>query len=274
MAGGQHEQVRGVVQRGQVRVRHLAQPGHPLRDADLCGQLAPLRLHRPDAHDEQPRVDLRQGANEIIQPLVIAQPTDKQERRQRDGIPDSRRGYSLAEPRQRDAVGYQVELVLVFGQVRTLAHGRAADDDGVDVAQDTAQQRPVESQDAGLPHDIAVIGQHGGLAPVQQPLAHLPDRIREVQVNHVGPAACELCGQRQAEGCRCDGCDAARTNHAHAAFLRNDRLCSRRIGHEHRHLVSLMRLSFGQQPDVVLDTAQDRRIVLVNVEDLHADACL
>jgi hypothetical protein len=40
-----------------------------------------------------------------------------------------------------------VELGLMLGQVRALSHGRAADDDGMDPAQDAAQQRPVQPQD-------------------------------------------------------------------------------------------------------------------------------
>ena len=38
------------------------------------------------------------------------------------------------------------------------------------------------------------------------------------------------------------------------------------------HLMPALRLSFGEVSDVILDAAQDREVVFVDVKDLHLDS--
>ena len=116
---------------------------------------------------------------------------------------------------QRDAVGDQAQLGLVFAQERAAAHGRAADDDGVDPAQHPAEQRLVEAQDAGLPDDVGMIREHRDPSAAQQPLADLADGVGVVQVDHIGPLAQELPRQGDAQRGGGDRRQPAGADHAH-----------------------------------------------------------
>ena len=102
-------------------------------------------------------MDLRQGADEPVQPFVIAQPADEEEERRSGGAEERRGecsgklgaqarqiGFGRLDPeaRQRNAIGDQMQLGLMLAEEGAAAHGRAADDDGVDPAQHAAEQRP------------------------------------------------------------------------------------------------------------------------------------
>ena len=117
---------------------------------------------------------------------------------------------------QRDAIGDQAKLGLVFAQECAAAHGRAADDDGVDPAQNLAEQRFVKAQDAGLPDDVGVIREHRDPSAAQQPLADLAYGVGVVQVDRIGPLVQELIRQGDAQRRGGDRRQPAGTDHAYA----------------------------------------------------------
>src|SRR3972149_584526 len=90
------------------------------------------------------------------------------------------------ESRHRDAVGNEPDFGLVIGKVSALAHGWAADDDGIGPAQHARQHRPVEEHDAGLSHNIAVVRNDRALCGMAYPIGDFTRRVREMQVSDVG----------------------------------------------------------------------------------------
>ena len=166
---------------------------------------------------------------------------------------------------QRDAVGDQAQLGLVLAQERAAAHGRAADDDGVDPAQYPAEQWLVEAQDAGLADDVGVIREHRDPSATQQPLAHLAYGVGVVQVDHIGPLAQELPRQGQAQRRGGDRRQPAGADHAYALLAGHGGLAAGRVRHQHGDIVPGRGLALRQQLDVVLDAAEDGRIVFVDV---------
>jgi len=91
----------------------------------------------------------------------------------------------VLEAGQGDPVRDKSYLGLVIAQVDAFLHGWAADDDSINITQNACQQWLVEAQNARLAYDITVIGQNRCLATTQRPLADLPNRVREVQVNDI-----------------------------------------------------------------------------------------
>ena len=134
---------------------------------------------------------------------------------------------------QRDAIGDQAQLGLMLAQERAAAHGRAADDDGVDPAQNPAEQWFVEAQDAGLPDDVGVVREHRDPSAAQQPLAHLAHGVGVVQVDHIGPLAQEPPRQGDAQRRGGDRRQPAGADHYDAVFRGNGCPGPCRVGHQH-----------------------------------------
>ena len=166
---------------------------------------------------------------------------------------------------QRDAVGDQAQLGLVLAQEGAAAHGRAADDDGVDPAQNLAEHWLVEAQDAGLADDVGMVREHRDPSAAQQPLAHLAHGIGIVQVDHIGSLAQELPRQGDAQRRGGDRRQPAGADHCDAVFSWRRLSGARGVGHQHGDIVPGRGLTLRQQLHVVLDAAEDGRVVFVDV---------
>ena len=166
---------------------------------------------------------------------------------------------------QRDAVGDQAQLGLMLAQEGAAAHGRAADDNGVDPAQNLAEHWFVKAQDAGLADDVGMIREHRDLAATQQPLTHLTYGIRVVEVDHIGPLAQELPRQGQAQRRGGDRHQPAGADYAYALLAGHGGLAAGRVRHQHGDIMPGRGLTLRQQLDVVLDAAEDGRVVFVDV---------
>ncbi len=163
-----------------------------------------------------------------------------------------------------------MQLRLEARKVGALMHGRAADDDGVGGVQSPHHQRPVEFEDARLPHHVAVIGQHERRPAPQRPLAHLAHRIGEVQMDDIRLLAHPLQREAGAQRRGSHGGQTTRPHHPHAALHRIGRVLAPGKRHQRRDRVAAPRLPFGQQLQVVLDAPHHRGIIFVDVQDIHA----
>ena len=152
------------------------------------------------------------------------------------------------------------------------AHRRAADDDGVDLMQHPAQQRSVEAQDVGLTYDVGMIREHGGAAAAQQPLAYFAHGVGIVQMHDIRPLVQQLPRQRQAQRGGGNRGQTAGADHADAVLLDDGCPVSGRVRHQGGDGMSAAGLPFGEQLHMVLDAAEDGRIIFVDMENVHAGA--